>query len=136
HFVCITQPDHALLAGRLLDAWCGDGLPLRPTRAQVITAAAQHDAGWTMEDAVPWWNPTIGGPFDFVTAPLEVRQGLWPRAIEHLAARDAYVGALVAQHALTVYRRYQHDPAWQPFFPPLERLRDDLFATAMDQAAA
>jgi hypothetical protein len=28
------------------------------------------------------------------------------------------VAALVAQHGLTVYRRFQHDPAWSAFFPP------------------
>ena len=53
-----------------------------------------------------------------------------------LASRDPYVAALVAQHALTVYRRYQHDPAWRAFFAPLEQLRDDLYAETLQRAAA
>ena len=45
-----------------------------------------------------------------------------------LAAEDRYVAALVAQHALTVYRRYSGDPDWQPFFRDMELRRDDLIA--------
>lgn len=136
HFVCITQPDHAGLAATLIDAWCADGLPARPTRTQVVRATREHDFGWAAEDAAPRVDPDSGAPFDFMTAPLAVRQELWPRAITTLAKDDPYVAALVAQHALTVYRRYQHDPAWRAFFPPLERLRDDLYAEAAHRAQA
>jgi hypothetical protein len=136
HFVCITQPDHAALAAVLVDAWCADGLPARPTRPEVVLATRVHDLGWTDEDAAPRVDPSTGAPYDFVSAPLEMRQGIWPRAIAALAERDPYVAALVAQHALTVYRRYQHDPAWRAFFPPIEGRRDDLYAEAAARAAA
>ena len=88
--------------------------------------------GWTTGleggDDLPRVNPETGAPFGFVDAPLSVRQGVWPRAIERLAAEDRYVAALVAQHALTVYRRYSGDPDWQPFFRAMELRRDDLIA--------
>jgi hypothetical protein len=135
HFVCIRQPDHATLAGALIEAWRADGLPARGTRSQVVLATRIHDVGWEDEDAAPRLDPATGGPFDFVSAPLEVRQGIWPRAIATLAPRDPYVAALVAQHALTIFRRYQHDPAWRGFFPPIERRRDDLYAEAVQRAA-
>jgi hypothetical protein len=134
HDVCITQPEHAALAGTLIEAWCADGLPTRPTRAQVVMATRLHDIGWETEDAAPRIDAESGGPVDFVSAPLEIRQGIWPRAIAMLAERDPYVAALVAQHALTVYRRYQHDAAWRGFFAPIERLRDDLYAEAAAQS--
>jgi hypothetical protein len=136
HYVCITQPDHAALAGTLVEAWCADGLPTRPTRAQVVEATRVHDIGWTIEDVAPRADPESGAPFDFVSAPIDVRQGIWPRAIAALAPHDPYVAALVAQHALTVYRRYQHDAAWRGFFAPIERLRDDLYAEAAVRAQA
>jgi Protein of unknown function (DUF3891) len=122
----ITQPDHAGLAADLLRAWRADGFPQRPTRDRVITAAGQHDLGWAEVDAAPRVDPATRRPYDFLTAPLELRQPLWPRAVRTLAATDPYVAALVAQHAITVYRRYAGDPAWRSFFPPLERLRDEL----------
>ena len=76
------------------------------------------------------WTPRAATPYDFISALIEVRQAIWPRAVAELAAEDSYVAALVAQHALTVYRRYQHDPAWRPFFPRMEALRDDLVAAS------
>lgn len=134
--LCISQPDHAALAATLMAAWRADGFPDRPTRDRVLTATRQHDLGWTEEDAVPRLNPDTGAPYDFVSAPVEVRQRLWPRAVDRLAAEDPYVAALVAQHALTVYRRFQRDPAWRGFFPALEARRDDLFADLMARPAA
>jgi len=129
-WLCITQPDHARLAGALMESWCVDGFPERPTRGRVLRATTLHDLGWTPEDAAPRVNPETGDPFDFITLPVERRQAVWPRAVAELAGDDPYVAALVAQHALTVYRRYQHDPAWRSFFPQMELLRDDLVVAA------
>jgi Protein of unknown function (DUF3891) len=126
----IRQPDHAALAGRLMSAWRADGFPDRPTRARVLDATFRHDTGWEVEDAAPRVDPETGRPYDFVNAPLDLRQAIWPRALDRLAPEDPYVAALVAQHALTVYRRYANEPGWRPFFTMLERRRDDLFADA------
>lgn len=125
--LCLSQPDHAALAGQLAEAWVADGFVGRPTRALVIEAVRVHDIGWTTEDATPRFDPAAHGPHGFTTAPLDVRQGAFLRGVEDLATGDAYVAALVAQHGLTVYRRFQHDPAWAGYFPALERRRDDLF---------
>jgi hypothetical protein len=110
-------------------------LPERATRKQVVLATVMHDVGWEEEDAAPRVDPATGGPVDFISAPVEVRQSIWPRAVRRLATRDSYVAALVAQHALTIFRRFQHDPAWRAFFPPLEHLRDDLYAESVQRAA-
>jgi hypothetical protein len=132
--LCLTQPDHAVLAGRLADAWAADGVPNRPTRARVIEAAARHDVGWTTEDEAPRFDPETRGPHGFVSVPVEVRQGAFLTGVETLAAGDPYVAALVAQHGLTVYRRFQHEQEWQSFFPTLERRRDDLCAPLIGAA--
>jgi hypothetical protein len=126
-WLLITQPDHSALAGRIMAAWHADNFPDRPTRARVLRATGEHDIGWTPEDAAP--RITVdGNPADFMTVPTSVKQDVWPVALDQLAPEDPYVAALVAQHAVTVYRRYASDPAWTGFFPPLERRRDDLFA--------
>jgi hypothetical protein len=124
--LCLSQSDHAALAGRLAEAWAADGLPGRRTRERVIEAVRLHDIGWTPEDRAPRFDAATHGPHGFVTAPVDVRQGAFLGAVEELAPGDPYVAALVAQHGLTVYRRFQHDPAWGGFFPALERRRDDL----------
>jgi len=136
HLLLIRQPDHSELAGRIMEAWRADKFAERPTRAQVLRATSHHDIGWITGleggDDLPRVNPENGAPFGFVDAPLSVRQGVWARAIERLGTGaeggDAYVAALVAQHALTVYRRFSGDPDWQPFFKEMELRRDDLIA--------
>ena len=55
-----------------------------------------------------------------------MKQRVWPRAIGRLAAADAYVAALVAQHALTVYDHYASDRAWTTFFDTLAASRARL----------
>jgi len=66
-----------------------------------------------------------GRVVDFVTAPLSVRHGVWPRAIARLAG-DAWAAALVAQHAITVYDRFRVEPEWATFFAEMEAARDAM----------
>jgi hypothetical protein len=125
----ITQPDHAVLAAALMHEWKADGFPARATREAALFATAHHDVGWTDEDRAAWLNPETGLPFDFMTLPDARRQAIWPRAIDSLSAESTYAAALVAQHALTIYRRNRVDPGWAPFFTALEAERDHWFDT-------
>ena len=117
----ITQPDHAHLARRIMEH-C---VPLSslPRRDRILHAIAEHDNGWAEEDAAPTVDPRTGSVVDFVSAPLGVRHGVWPRAIERLAAAP-WAAALVAQHAITVYDRFRPDPEWTSFFAAMETARD------------
>jgi len=123
----INQVDHSRLAGRLMAAWQADGFPGRPTHARVLRATSEHDLGWQEPDAAPTVSPE-GQPLDFMTVPLAIKQPPFGRAVAALETEDPYVAALVAQHAVTVYRRYAADPAWRAFFAHLEARRDDLVA--------
>ena len=88
----ITQPDHARLAGTIMQHCVP--LASRPRRDTILHAIAEHDGGWIEDDAAPTINPTTGGIVDFVNAPLSVRQGVWPRGISRLAAVDPYLGGI------------------------------------------
>jgi len=101
----ITQPDHAHLARRIMER----SVPLaaRPRRDQILHAIAEHDNGWAEEDAAPTVDPRTGSVVDFISAPLSVRHGVWPRAIARLTA-DPWAAALVAQHAITVLRPFSN----------------------------
>ena len=119
----ITQPDHARLAGRVME----NCVPLaaRSRRDAILLAIAEHDNGWAEEDAAPRVNFETGQVFDFVSAPDSVRQGVWPRGVARLAG-DPWAAALVAQHAITVYNRYRDDSEWKPFFSEMEAARDRM----------
>jgi hypothetical protein len=122
HLLLITQPDHAALSAAIMARWRRDGLPAHPRREWLLLATREHDAGWAEVDAAPIVDPGSGRLLDFVHAPDAVRQAVWPRGIERLA-HTPYAAALVAQHALHVYRDNRPNPAWQPFLARIEDLR-------------
>jgi len=121
----ITQPDHAHLAGRIME--CCVPLAGRPRRDAILHAVAEHDNGWADEDASPALDPGTGRVVDFVNAPAAVRHRVWPRGVARLAS-DPWAAALVAQHAITVYDRFRRDPEWTPFFSTMEELRDQMLS--------
>jgi hypothetical protein len=122
-YVVITQPDHAALARRIMEHCVA--LQNHVRAASVLLAIGEHDNGWAEPDAAPFVNRATGEPLDFVHAPVDVRQGVWPRGVARLAA-DPWAAALVAQHAVAVYDRYWADPDWKTFFTKMESLRDAL----------
>ncbi|MBI3264819.1 MAG: DUF3891 family protein [Acidobacteria bacterium] len=124
--VLVTQPEHAALSGRVIDAWRADDLPTRRTRDTILLATREHDNGWIEIDREPMLDEGSGLPFDFVSLPDAVKQPIWPRATARIGARSPLAGALVAQHALTVLARHRADPSWNGFFATLERERGRL----------
>lgn len=119
----ITQPDHAHLAGTIMEHCVP--LAALPRRDAILHAIAEHDNGWAEEDAAPTVNPNTGTVVDFVSAPLSVRHAVWPRGVARLAD-DPWAAALVAQHALTVYDRFRSEAEWTSFFAEMEAARDAM----------
>jgi Protein of unknown function (DUF3891) len=133
--LCIAQPDHAALAAEIMAHWQPGGLPDHPRRDAILTATRHHDDGWREED-VEMHVSDAGEPLDFIAVPPAVKHRIWPRASERAASVSPYVGALVAQHALTVHAPLRQDPAWRPFFTSMERTRDALLSRATPDEAA
>jgi hypothetical protein len=126
-FQLITQPDHAALASAIMKH--SVALADHPRRASILLAVAEHDNGWREPDAAPLIDPATGLPLDFISAPKDVRQGVWPRGVARLAD-EPWAAALVAQHAIVIFNRYRRDPAWTSFFVEMERLRREMVQTS------
>ena len=118
----ITQPDHAALAARLMEHWRADDFPRAARRQSILDAIDRHDNGWQELDEAPIVDAN-GRILDFISAPDEMKRGVWPRGVERLANRP-HVAALVAQHGLHIYRRHRSDSSWAAFFAELTTLRD------------
>jgi hypothetical protein len=119
----ITQPDHAALSARIMREWRAGGFLDAPRRSSILLAIEEHDNGWREVDAAPVLQDGTGRILDFMTAPDPIRRAVWPRGVERLSGHP-YAAALVAQHALHIYRRYRNDPEWTPFFTEMEAARD------------
>jgi hypothetical protein len=119
----ITQPDHAHLAAKIIQH--AVALTAHPRRDAILLAVAEHDNGWTEEDAAPILNPATGQIADFVNVPLAVRHRVWPRAIQRLE-QHPWTAALVAEHAIVVYDRFRAEPGWDPFFSGMATARDRM----------
>ena len=124
----VTQPDHAALAGTLICAWQSDGLPTSARREAIVLATRAHDDGWEEEDRLPIVDRASGRLLDFINAPADVRQRVWPRSVMRLS-ETPYSAALVAQHAMSVYRSNRPNPEWVSFFRRMEGLRDSMLAS-------
>lgn len=118
----ITQPDHAALAERIMTAWRAGAFSERPGRDTILLAVREHDNGWREPDASPIVDADTGAILDFMTAPGAVRRAIWPRGVERLA-KQPWAAALVAQHAMHVYRRYRGEAEWSEFFDEMEEAR-------------
>jgi hypothetical protein len=120
----VTQPDHAALAARLVQPWTADGLPDSPLRQTILRAIEEHDNGWREVDRAPLLDESTGGILDFLNTPEDIRRAVWPRGVTRLAGRP-YEAALVAEHALQIYRRFRSAPDWAAFFAAMEAARTE-----------
>jgi hypothetical protein len=125
-FLLITQPDHARLARDIVAAMRTEPALSSASRETVLFATREHDNGWIEVDASPTIDTATGRPCDFIAGAVHVKHELWPRGIRRAAESNTRAGALIAQHAITVYAYRAVEPEWQPFFGPITALREDL----------
>ena len=88
-----------------------------------MLAIQAHDNGWQEVDAEPCLDPATGRVLDFVHVPEDVRHAVWRRGVARLGG-EPYAAALVAQHALHIYRRMRQQPGWRQFFVDMTAARD------------
>jgi hypothetical protein len=125
-FLLITQPDHAQLAETLVAAIRTEPALAGAARQTILFATREHDNGWIEVDALPEVDPATGRPCDFMSGSAPVKHELWLRGIARAAKEDALAGALIAEHAVTVYGYRRADPAWTSFFSTIASMRDAL----------
>jgi hypothetical protein len=125
----ITQPDHAALAAHVIRQWRADRFADSARRDVILLAVDQHDNGWLDVDAAPLRDPATGRVLDFIHAPDDVRQAIWPRGAARLG-RQPYAAALVSHHAVHVYSHYRGNPRWLAFFDAMEGSRDRYLRAA------
>lgn len=133
-FRCITQPDHAHLAGELMALWRRDGLSKHPRRSEILLAVREHDNGWREPDSAPHLDHVRQRPHDFLSLPLGERLAVWPRAVDRYADRHPYAALLIAHHAEALYSDHREDEDFEELFEALDLRRERLLeVTGQDE---
>jgi hypothetical protein len=96
-----------------------------------MLAIQAHDNGWQEVDAEPCLDPATGRVLDFINVPEDVRHAVWRRGVARLMG-EPYAAALVAQHALHIYRRMRQQSGWRQFFVDMTFARDQHLAAARE----
>jgi hypothetical protein len=108
----VLQVDHALISGRLAEAWGGPHVTALEPRDAVVTAARLHDIGWRHWEDAARLNSDTGRPANFLDVVIDEHLRLYRLGIDEVAAVDDYAGMLVSMHAAGIYTgRYGTQPA-------------------------
>jgi hypothetical protein len=125
----VMQVDHSLVAGQLAELW-----PNLESRASVITAAALHDCGWRMWEAMPRLNAETGRPENFLDVDVDLHLQFYEAAIGEVTARDRYAGMLVGKHLAGIYRqRYGIQAALVITRAPAAQAKVDAFVARIEE---
>ena len=116
-FRCITQHEHAQIAGVCAMRWGnGEFEPVSP-EGSVLTAAFTHDTGWQDFDQRPRIRTdertATHTPVNFYEVPTQTWVEMYEQGIETVADIDPYAGLLVSLHGVGLQnRRYGLAPEW------------------------
>ena len=99
--LAISQPAHAFISGRILDAWA------EPLHEHMILAAGQHDIAWLDWEVSPTFDASTGRPHAFRDVGAALHAPMWERGVERAhAAWGRRVALLVSRHGSTIYQRF------------------------------
>lgn len=106
---CISQPDHAVIAGYLAAHWGnaefakpGSYAPFADSerlRAETILAIAEHDNGWWEWEADPQIDPADGLPLDLIGLTQTDGFQRWRLGVPRFREQHPYVALLISLHA-------------------------------------
>lgn len=129
HWVLITQPEHARLAGCVAAAWAGAGWCALEPRDEVLDAVFHHDDGWIDWERSPDVDDE-GNPRQFTDMPLDVVLPIWRRSIAICREIGPLAGAMAAGHFAGLLRRF---PGWRDRSAAEEAANADAFLAEQDR---
>jgi len=124
HWLLVTHPDHAHLAGQVADAW-GNAEFARPEPfAPIRYATYHHDDGWLARDAKPSLTPAgipeaftrdlVGAYSAFEEIDLPSYLAVRGAATAAVAAQDPTAGIIVSMHTVNLLTEQADESTIQP----------------------
>ncbi|WP_158944379.1 DUF3891 family protein [Granulicella sp. S190] len=104
----VTHPDHAHLAGAFSQHWGNEVFARPEPRERALLGIHAHDDGWALRDAAPtitkqgkpsaFSSELVGKYSAFEEIDLANYLTVRERAVQQIAAKDAYAALLVSMH--------------------------------------
>lgn len=111
-WILITQYDHAVLSGRIMERWGNETFSSPEPSEETLFAVREHDCGWTQWDSSPKINPENGYPANFMEMETSDQTDIWKRSFESHADAHPYASALTALHFARFNRKLlSRDPS-------------------------
>ncbi|NMG21382.1 DUF3891 family protein [Brasilonema bromeliae] len=108
--ICITQPNHAWVAGQLAQVWGNERFGEFAPKKEVCLAAQLHDIGWLFWEQAPTLNPQTGYPNNFMELSTPEHINIWSGARQLALPWGRYVALLISLHGTSLYERFT---SWQ-----------------------
>lgn len=97
-WILITQYDHALLSGRIMERWGNETFSSIDPDEETLFAIREHDCGWKEWDSSPKINPENGYPANFMEMESPDQTDIWRKSFESHSGAHPYASALIALH--------------------------------------
>jgi len=97
-WILVTQYDHAVLAGRIMEHWGNERFSRPEPFEEVLFAVSEHDCGWREWDCSPKINPENDYPANFMEMQSSDQTRIWSRSFESPSEGHPYASALIALH--------------------------------------
>lgn len=128
HWLLITHPDHARLAGQFADAWGNEVFEAPEPFPAIRHAVYHHDDGWLNRDALPNLTPAgvpeaftralVGAYSAFEEIDLPSYLKVRAEATATVAAQNPVAGILVSMHTLNLLTEQADLSTIQPAHRP------------------
>ncbi len=128
---CVSQPDHAAVAGYLAAHWgnrefkapgyFAESMNGERLQAEVAFGIAQHDNGWWEWESTPEFDRDDGLPLDLTAVLNDQHEGMerWRRGIPRFADSHPYASLLTSWHAYWLYAPSCDEDENDAFIHPL-----------------
>jgi hypothetical protein len=97
-WILITQYDHAVLSGKIMERWGNETFSSLDPREETLFAIREHDCGWKEWDSFPKIDPENGYPANFMEMKSSDQTAIWRRSFESHSEAHPYASALIALH--------------------------------------
>jgi len=131
-WILITQYDHAVLSGRIMERWGNETFSSLDPYEETLFAVREHDCGWMEWDSSPKINPENGYPANFMEMDSSDQTGIWRRSFESHAGAHPYASALVALHFARFNRKLLSRDSADSYAKSLETVINRFIARSLD----